>query len=74
VFDVPDWRLTFSPVHRRKKPLPPARQQPGPWVDQRSRRVWRVVTDLSRLELHVAKLIQVLCDPARDLARLVLGS
>jgi len=37
---------------------------PGPWVDKRSRKAWRLVHDVSTLEAHVAKLVELLASPA----------
>lgn len=39
---------------------------PRPWVDKRSRSVWRIVHDTSKLERHVARLVQALVDPALE--------
>jgi hypothetical protein len=42
------------------------RSLPKPWVNRRSNRSWELVHDLSRLERHCAKLIEVLVNPALE--------
>jgi hypothetical protein len=37
---------------------------PHPWCDRRSRRAWRLLSDLTSLEGHVARLLVVLGDAA----------
>jgi hypothetical protein len=42
------------------------RAMPKPWVNRRSNRSWELVHDLSKLERHCAKLIEVLVNPALE--------
>jgi hypothetical protein len=42
------------------------RSMPKPWVNKRSNRSWELVHDLSKLERHCAKLIEVLVNPALE--------
>jgi len=42
------------------------RSLPKPWVNRRSNRSWELVHDLSRLEKHCAKLIEVSVNPALE--------
>jgi hypothetical protein len=56
--------LITSAVLRHNSVASWLRDQPGPWVDARGRRAWSILTDLGQMERHVARLIQVLVDPA----------